>query len=194
MARVQVGVAGTQGGDAAGQAAGAGTVAKVGRRRSAAAGRELIRRWQESGLRAAEFCRQARLAPHIFYYWKRQAGASAAGRPEGGTPFGARSPCAVRPASPPGRGAAGDADGEGVRWVEARPWVCRAGPGGREMAAGAGDRRAAGMPAGTGGTDDTGPGWLGLRLRNGRELRFASGASAEAVRRRVEVLDQGARP
>jgi hypothetical protein len=194
MARVQVGEAGTQRGSAAGQVVGTGTVLEAGRRRSAAAGRALIRRWQESGLRAAEFCRRARLAPHIFYYWKRRAGPSAARRPEGGTQFGARSPCAARPANPPGRRPGGGADGAGVRWVEARPLIRRAGPEGREAVAGDRDRRSAEVPASTGGTADAAPGWLALRLRNGRELRFAAGASAEAVRRWAEVLEQDARP
>jgi len=194
MARVQVGEAGTQRGSAAGQVVGTATAAKSGRRRSAAAGLELIRRWQESGLRAAEFCRQARLAPHIFYYWKRQAGPSAAGRPEGNTQVSERASCAARPASPPGRRPAGDADGAGVRWVEARPLGGRAGPGRGEAAAGGGDRQGAEVPASTRGTSDAGAWWLGLRLRNGRELRFAAEASAEAVRRWAGVLEQDARP
>jgi hypothetical protein len=96
----------------------------------------------------------------------------------------------VRPDDDPG----GDADGGGVRWVEARPWVGRAGPGGRGVAAGDGDRRAAEVAANTGGTDDAGREWLALRLRNGRELRFDAAASTEAVRRWAEVLEQDARP
>jgi hypothetical protein len=164
------------------------------RRRSAAAGRRLMARWRESGLRAGEFCRRARLAPHIFYYWKRRAGPSAAGRPEGGTPPAALSPCAPRRATLPGRRAEGSADLVGVRWVEARPWGRRAGRASGEVRAGEGDRRAVDVPASTGRTDGGAPGWLGLRLRNGRELRFTAGASAEAVQRWAEVLDQDARP
>jgi transposase-like protein len=43
------------------------------RRRSREEGFALVREWQASGLRAAEFCRGRGVAEHRLQYWKRQS-------------------------------------------------------------------------------------------------------------------------